>query len=420
MNLVTGATRAFLLAPSFATAEALLDDLRLPVPYRALEAATAFDDRPAKRARRQAGGSTRSFIHNLSRIDLLHDIGDHSAIRERLVTAVLDDTTLSDNTKTQIEKECSRVNGPRTAKLLEYVYKPASPISIVKVTGGGSFTIAQDSELYTSVQGWYRRFQGHQLPIVLDGMIEGFVKPGGNEDDVAVDKTRATRSLAICAFLLILLGKHTTVPLFSINRPTTEVKALTVPSSDRPFVTGIQFLTGSFQKLDMRQYNKFMQKWIGEFGQPVQHVFINAPPSTDSRFSVYKDHVSYMGLRIPMSGPRWTAVSQSASKTNMDLVNQISSRMCMNYTKQELTTVFKEFLVQLTTAELHQQRPFISRMCDVNFFRDAYKADVAVQVKAVFITFDRIAAAYHSVINTTGIPGLFLSVKWGISRFAKR
>lgn len=98
--------RVFRLYPTFENAISFLKDKHIHIPFESLIRNSNQNNEStlSKRPRlNMNGGTNTEQIHNLSRLDFLHDISNTFPVDQSILVKVLENTTLSTSQKTSVQ-----------------------------------------------------------------------------------------------------------------------------------------------------------------------------------------------------------------------------------------------------------------------------------------------------------------------------
>jgi hypothetical protein len=123
----------------------------------------------------------------------------------------------------------------------------------------------------------------------------------------------------------------------------------------------------------------------------VEHIITKTKNNTKNNI------VSILDNTWPIHNTHWKLPRNS---TNISILQYISKNLTFNYTKYELQFIMKYFET-LTEIEWTQWKPLLYTLIDINFFRDSYRAEVAIQTNSIFITIDRFAYLYYDLQAST-------------------
>ena len=358
--------------------------------------------RPSKRTRNIGGAA---FDDSFAYVDLLHDIYESIPMQPDMVTWILDRTTLSQHVKSKIYGYCttSRKNiTPLLAK--EFVNLPKPMIIRGK---NKQFTVDETLQFYKYITSLAHKYEGREMCIVLDGIHHAFQK--------TMDDVEAAKSLAMCAFIQILFSRIQPVTFgrtTKIGTPSSMTMTLHVSSRPAPCVGSICFLTGIFQTLDIPSYNTFLQQLVADLSKTI--TWVDNPVTYKNQIATYpglsSKHLRLpSGVRVPLRGSIFRNITTS-HKTSSQIASDIESHFCVNYTKTELQQIIS-YLSVLTADQRPGFNQFLQTIANVNLFRDAFRADVAIANDAIFITNDRMAQVYYhrdSAAAATTRPPSFL------------
>jgi len=408
----------FYAGPTIENAERILDAMKVDVPYRILMrvlptmpiTAPKSKSQSAKRARTGgANANAEAKIHALSRLDFLHDIKGDFPLPASVVDLVLSDSGLPADEHAKVVKACSEQNRNITTLFAQMMGIGTSKKR--KASLDAAFT--KDDAIYHLVTKWQ---QQPTLQIVMDGLVDECCDDIRKVEQSPKAKRQFLQSLCLHAFVMLILGRYDAVKKLVGDRGPLGMSVRGVPPSA---VKEIWFLYGTFQTMDMGGWQTFMNKWIAQlrgYLQPgtqkvdIAYIAPHTVKPFSNRFHVTRravivDGGAPLGASVPIRPPK-------PPKRSLSLFDQIQSTFAVRQPKAALDKIIIAFQ-SLTETERQQWTPFMRRVMDINSFRDTYKADVALRLDAVYITFDRLAYAYYDLrrdAESLGHNGLFYSV----------
>lgn len=265
-----------------------------------------------------------------------------------------------------------------------------------------------DRMFHDLVTNWMRT---RQLQIILDGILIPLSAD-------TVNKPENARTLLFCAFLQILLtgynpNKQTTITVTTRSkRPreavTSEIQLeIVVPNT-------ITFLTGTFQYLDVGGWDTFFNRWRLSLRKDSAYLALvqkielkripiaSLQPFGNDVSAVSNDHIILGSnqTRIPYRRPNPPKATPPRPDFSSDAnyFREEAANVHVTYTKDYLANLMKIYTglnrIERSAPEISQ---FIDQLIAVNAFRDRYKADVAIQKDAVFVTLDRLALVYYTM-----------------------
>jgi hypothetical protein len=362
----------FRLYPTFINAKLFLQYKQIHIPFASIINQTrqqsisviinsqSLQQSQGKSKRiRMHGGIDSEKIHNLSRIDFLHDIYNGFSINHTLICKVLENTTLTDIQKNNITR--INLNNKGVTKQFASIIYPTMPGTLIKWNSKES--VSKDMELYKWVIQWIT--QKH-INIVLDGVYGVY-----GSFDTNVDEEAASRSLALFAFIMVLLGNSFETVIVCSNRKSknnisAKVKVLPLHANS------ITFLTGDFQTIDIQGYNTFLTDWIANLDELLHWADIvtikeQIVPPINQRFKITPDGHAILDGLYNISNKQWKPRNKN---TNSSILQYIDRNLTFNYTKTQLQFIMKYFETLLET-EWNNWTPLLHKLIDINFFRDS-------------------------------------------------
>jgi hypothetical protein len=404
----------FYVTPSLANAEKVLDALQLHVPLRALLSVHFAQQQINKqnKKKRKAKTPIRTLVKRVKRggapnvtdcdalialqhIDVLHDIHYGFKIPEQVIDVVMDGVPLTPAEKQPFLNACRKLNNPTTS-LTGEIDKRMSRLFGLPRSNSKMSRLSVDKELYGMVSGWMRQ---QSIELVIDGIFE---PPNRN----GVQNTSVARGLCLCAFFTVLVGKYSA---FVSHVPGP------MPSG----VLDIDLLTGTFHTMDMGNSCRFASRWVKYFNHmsgsfTMKHTDIQqAEQPYDQTIRIFPSHVVIDGVNVPIENPNVTL--QQIPMVSPDSFAMMSHQhnVHVHYTKPYLQGVFAAY-ASLLPNERIAFAPFMKQLIRINACRDAYKADVALQRGAIYMTVDRIAHLYYLLrcrIENATDQGVYFCVK---------
>jgi hypothetical protein len=385
---------AFIFNPTIETATCYLKHEKIHVPFERLLARShtasvqTFNKSSAlKRSRSQHGGANTELIHNLSRLDFLHDIYNPLYIPRNVVDKTLAHTSLSDDQKQHV-RDIMKVKNGVTRKLASVLVRHMPGKCIYYNT---HHAISQDIELYK----WTRNKIETNLDvtIVLDGIYSSF--------DSNKDVNDYTRSLVIYAFTMVLMGNLYEAGISFYIKTGNQHKIAKVKSMPK-HCNSITFLTGAFQTIDISGYDAFLHIWIDRLNDIINWSDVVTMKRVDvspinQRFQFSKDfRYALLDSSFRVGNKPLTSGN---GNSNIETLQHISKHLTFNYKKQDLRSIVNLF-ENLNETEWDTWKHVLYQLIDINFFRDAYRAEVAIQTNSIFITIDRLSYLYYDIQAT--------------------
>ena len=399
------AARAYLRVPTRDRAIALLNAAGVSVPYSSLEQVTMRSN-PQARATVKRGGTGAGAgagdgsgtqtdtgndvrFHNLARLDVLKDLYDpDTALSETIVDMVLADTQLTVRERKRIVTACTQT-GSSLSRTIESIFLRPNHIQM----DGPVFRIEEDGAIYNIIHdAWVGSSGGkEEVLFVLDGVLRGCVS--GEQDIV--------KSMVVFAFLMIVLGDLGDV---NISYMVTKRQKTTIVTKPKPNgVKRVVFLCGIMQTIDIPENPAFMQDWIEELDGLVnwadrvelRHLRMeDLPAPYDSKFKLGNTGLHVGGANVPFKAAQIPRIRRGSEVTQH--VDDLAANCGLPYTKKYLNYVFQQY-DKMGVSERDSRMQFLKLLMDVNFFRDAYYADVAIGLGAIYLTFDRLAYTYFHI-----------------------
>ena len=389
--------RRYMADPSRENAILFLQEAGIGIPYEALRAqqhANVQTDPRPKRTKYRGGG------HNLSRLDAIKDLLSSAVAPRALLEQILADTTWTEEEKQKILAWCRSDRQGVARRFANHIMN----IGYIHVEGP-RISLHEDHHLYQAVVGWVAGRA--RVEICLDGVLRACV-PGTHERDIVA-------SLLVFAFVGILLGDLGDVG-FAYVDPDTR-RTWSVQATPRtPGATSVVFVVGPMTDIDHPTIQKFLTAWIGEmevwanWADRVSIERVGAVPS-DPRFAFSKDgkHLVVDGVwKVPIGAAVHRPPVARAGETDAAYFDRCIARLSLPYPKSYLETlvVYADMPGEDRTEE--RQAAF-RRLLDLNFFRDSFYIDVALQRGAVYMTMDRLALVQYLLRAPAGAPGFFLA-----------
>jgi hypothetical protein len=385
-------------SPSLENAKRLLTAIGCPLPF------VGFTTTHARRAQRRQPDSTAyrrggsaEWMKNFAYVDLLHDIYDGSLFQD-IIDRICNATTLSDYLKDRITRLMLSGKSNVTPGLANLVMpKTKNSVSHSLVTGHSTqFTIEENTELYAYIRNIATQYNKRIFHVILDGIFHAF--------QIEIDHVQAARSLALCAFLHILFADCP--PMTMPSQSSRAKMALSTPGTNGVGVSSIVFLTGEFQTFDIPAYDRFMQAFIQDLRLHVvwaKHILIETVPTNalpkplnpDIQFAT--EGIKYKDVVVPMKLSHEITRFSRYRLSPLQIADRLRQRFCVSYTKRDLRDIFAS-LGRLSTTEYQAFSQFVEIVAHINLFCDAYRAEIAVQRDAMFVTIDRLAQVYYSKI----------------------
>ena len=318
----------------------------------------------ARFTREARGGAyaSEARIHALSRLDVLHDLKhDRIPLENDVIDFVLNDAGLTAEEHVNVVKTCE------------------NPRANVTKTFAAMMGQSTKSKRLIATK-WHE--MGPTLEIVLDGVLEQIREPLTKQDH-----QKFTKSMCLHAFVMGVF-----------DSPTSNLER-------------IVFLYGVFQYMDIAGWKGFVNRWRMHLNTQVKALVEIQYISPDSiqpyshKFKVKKSAVFINDIKVPIQHPKRGNNSQG-------VMAFFKSDFGVTYDKAYLKEIFNSYM-RLDAADKVQYLPFMKLVMDVNFFRDAYKADVALSRKALYLTFDRLAFVYYKMrceLEGSTMNGLFYCV----------
>jgi hypothetical protein len=383
--------------PSLSNAKLFLVSLGVPM----IKTSTRPNKSILKKRKRTSGGTF--FDDSFAYVDLLHDLYDSTALPDHLVKWILSLTTLTQIVKGKILKACTTSSNSITSFLAKEFFKAPTPFFIEK--GEKHFDVETTNQFYKFINDLADKYNGRVLPIVLDGLYKSF--------DKKVEDSEAAKSLALCAFVHVLFANVNPVSFKrKIKRSgNMELRILGDEKDVQPCVSSICFLTGNFQTLDIPEYDVFLRQLTKELSADVK--WIKNPVTIKHMKCLYPGLSERAlklpsGVKVPLEGKIFHGFN-TLNKTNHAIAMFLQTHFCVYYTKNELRTLMN-YLCLLNTNEQPFFTQFVQTIASVNLFKDAFRADVAIENDAIFVTNDRMAQVYYCKKNKKqNLPSLLFT-----------
>jgi hypothetical protein len=373
----------FYRLPTPDNAEKMLIALEIHVPYgtllRTRRKRTQHTLTRPKKLRMRGGVlsniSDANALNILRRADFLHDVHIGKSIPDAMIDVVLKNAPLTISQRSWLVDLCRKRNKP-SVEFTAIVGKNLEKMMGLKRSKTKLPTIKADKALYGRVTEW---MQQPSLEVVIDGLFEA---PKRNANMT----TSEARGLCLYAFFMLLFGKAPDVPA-------------PLPSG----TLAISVLTGTFHDMDVGHCG-FLSRWIYEFNRSIGCAKVtvlnvgNVPQPYDANVRVDPSHVVLVrnSINVPFTNPRITVPPIMGRSADYTTMANDEANLYMRYPKSHLQYLQTSFVALPPHEQLHFH-PFIQRLVRVNALRDEYKADVALQRDAVFLTLDRLAHMYYSV-----------------------
>lgn len=353
------------------------------LPYASLFRQTTGTKRPSKRMR---GGNTMTW-DTWCALDTLHDLDIPADSPGAALLLSHADLPLQDLAQ-------KAPGSDRTRYIAEVLLGQAKPARIRR----GRIEI--DTELFERVSQW--KYNRKTLHVMLDGALEA-LDSGDYED--------RKRSAVLFAFFQLLLTTHNAVHVFD------ESLSLAKTYPHKQTLRSIVLVSGLFQTVDMPDFPKFVDRWLRSISKAVHikgALQTDAIPSTALPGFMVESNTSLRvdGSSVPIGDS--DHMTKTMKKTFRKRVHPgpraaleyVMPRYALPHTKAHLQQLFAMY-----DALAPEERPpfdaFLWRVARINTFRDAYRAEVAIQMDAVFMTFDRLALHGYTRLGGSG-EGIFL------------
>jgi len=217
-----------------------------------------------------------------------------------------------------------------------------------------------DGKLVNAISTWTN------MKFVLDNFVAG-LDPNGT-------KSKGTFALIGCAYLIVLIANMKRLNLLVGNK--------------------IVFLDGFFMHID----GNYMQKFTSLFTKTIARL--------TNMHTIIKPYIDDVNISIPKYYNQLFNTNVSINKTHVtfknikydifDYIQTNKSTISFPHSKEDFYEHFKN-------------NPKNKDLWYLNFLRDAFKADVAVETNSIYMTHDRLAHTYYKLIG--GKHGFLLSLE---------
>lgn len=400
----------YLASPTTENARQLLLAFDLYIPYSRANAARAARAGRAGVTSRRGGAnqfSKKDFdLHAV--VDFIHDIHQNSRIPDIVLSRLIGKTP----TPAELVPLCKKFE-PITAQLAEMLQRRFQIASKAIPMDTPTTKLSADRAFQAIVANWMRT---EHLQIILDGILAPLSADAG-----AANEPKTARTLLFCAFLQLLLTGYKPIEQTTIVVTTRSKRPReSPPASEIQVDIGvvapktITFLTGTFQYLDVGGWDTFFSKWKRSLSRESAYLALvqkidlkrisiaSLRPFGDNVAAVSNDAMTLRSsaTRIPYQRPQppKTVAPRPNESSDAAYLREEAANIHVTYTKDRLA---RSMVLYATLNRTERGDPdidaFIDRLIAVNAFRDRYKADVAIQKDAVFVTMDRLALVYYTM-----------------------
>jgi hypothetical protein len=257
-------------------------------------------------------------------------------------------------------------------------------------------SLRADIRFANQVSEWLRR---PILEIVLDDV---FTEPPFLSDKLvgkaqtlyALNSSEALRSLALCAFLQLVIG--------------TWDPSLVLSGSDSPTaVREVRFL----QALEVGGYDEFLQRWVRCLRKESAHFCaLSAENVTYGSLSVtdaasaaavsetgIHTHALFVPYRLPEQLRDSVPSRLVSARTAAMFLEKYRDYFYVSYNKRWLCEVhMAHYMLSKHYRNYKDVRQFMAALCEINAIRNSLRADAALSRGAVFITGNHMALVYYA------------------------
>jgi hypothetical protein len=217
----------------------------------------------------------------------------------------------------------------------------------------------------------------------------------------ALNSSEALRSLALCAFLQLVIG--TWDP--SLVLSGSDSSAAVPPTATA--VREVRFL----QSLEVGGYDEFLQRWVRCLRTESAHfcalsaenVTYGSISVTDaaSAAAVSETGIHSQGLFVPYRLPeqlRDSVPSRLVSaRTAAMFLKKYRDYFYVSYNERWLCEVYMaHYMLSKHYRSYKDVRQFMAALCEINAIRNSLRADAALSRDAVFITGNHMALVYYA------------------------
>jgi hypothetical protein len=207
-----------------------------------------------------------------------------------------------------------------------------------------------DVKLFNAISKWTN------MKFVLDNFVAG-LNPNG-------DISRGTFVLIGCAYLIVLIANMKRLKLLVGNQ--------------------IVFIDGFFMKMD----GNYVRRFYSLFTKTIQRLtnmhtivvpYVEMTKITRPKYfnDLFKADVSITNTHVTFKNTKYDI---------FDYIQTSKSTISFPHSKEDFYQHFKN-------------NPKNRDLWHLNFLRDAFKADVAVETNSIYMTHDRLAHAYYKLIG---------------------
>jgi len=194
---------------------------------------------------------------------------------------------------------------------------------------------------------------------------------------------------------------ETTIVCCNRKTPNTQSARIKTLPLHAKYIT---ILTGDFQTIDIQGYNTFLTKWIQNLDDLLHWTDVVSMKNIDvapinQRFTMKPNCTgAILDNTYHIQNVKWN-IPRNSKGDKQYILRYIAKNLTFNYKKDELQFLMKYFET-LSEEEWIHWKPLLYQLIDINFFRDSYRAEAAIQTESVFITIDRLAYIYYDIQAT--------------------
>jgi len=340
-------------------------------------------------------------------LDILHDLSQMDAIGYLLDDLLAQVPDMPSEVSEQIWKilriEKPALRGDALVALAERVgaQVPGGPaVHIDLHPGKRASSLRADIHFANQVGEWLRR---PTLEIVFDDV---FTEPpflsdklvGDAQTLYALNSSEALRSLALCAFLQLVIG--------------TWDPSLVLPGSDSPTATAVREVR-FLQALEVGGYDEFLQRWMRCLRKESPHFCALSAENvtygslsvtaaaTAAAAAVSEAGIHSQGLFVPYRLPeqlRDSVPSRLVSaRTAAMFLKKYRDYFYVSYNERWLCEVYMaHYMLSKHYRSYKDVRQFMAALFEINAIRNSLRADAALSRGAVFITGNHMALVYYA------------------------
>ena len=389
---------AYLSKPGIGTATALLRLYNVPIVrlYEVVSVPTTTSPVTKKRnASGFSGGGIRQDLYRrFVRLDTLHDLNDSKeTVESKKRTA---DMILNGEDESVAKQFISN-----TAGFTSFVTKELIKAAGLRVKEG-AYTNETNLEHYALLMSVMVAMQTQKVVnIVLDGVI-----------DVEFSPDHFMRKVLHSAFILMLFAnvsriRVNTTEITRSKPDMTETNTTTTAStsetstnlSTRPksLVETVNLIDGGFNTIDHMPLTKFYNKFLKAIQRASKVDSVNLMTSSErpKYFEKWYKPVEIDGdnVKFPDTGHVF-GVPEIFNHKKVVQANPFDTKTIKSINQPKVQALY----------EWHRYKKDVERsklyttIMDVNFLRDAWRADVAISTGSAFITSDKLAYIYYLMI----------------------